>query len=288
MASNNFPVIVNGSTQWIAEAYYGDDNNLECICLKDPTTCEYLTAHSNGKHVYFTDNCDSWESWYPYFVNSTNTKFIIKNLAHDTFIVPDEEDPDTWWQVWNEEESDDDFSGMVEFEGSIPMKGKSNTYQTNKNSDSEEEEEEEEVVVPTPKPEKRKYTKKADKEPKEKKTNKNSDSEEEEEEEEVVVPTPKPEKRKYTKKADKEPKEKKTKKKADVDPNKPKKELTVGMKAFQLYAKTMRPMVKEDNQGLSLGEMQKMIGDMWKALPDEEKQPFIDEVTNTASGTESD
>ena len=248
MASNNFPVIVNGSTQWIAEAYYGDDNNLECICLKDPTTCEYLTAHSNGKHVYFTDNCDSWESWYPYFVNSTNTKFIIKNLAHDTFIVPDEEDPDTWWQVWNEEESDDDFSGMVEFEGSIPMKGKSNTYQTNKNSDSEEEEEEEEVVVPTPKPEKRKYTKKADK----------------------------------------EPKEKKTKKKADVDPNKPKKELTVGMKAFQLYAKTMRPMVKEDNQGLSLGEMQKMIGDMWKALPDEEKQPFIDEVTNTASGTESD
>ena len=256
MASNTFPVIANGSAQWVAETYYGDDSELECICLKDPTTNEYLTAHSNGKHVYFTDNCDSWECWYPYFVNSDNTKFIIKNLAHDTFIVPDEEDSETWWQVCNEDGSEDDLSGMVEFEGTIPMKGKSTHQTTKKYSDSEEEAEEPE-------------------------------EEAEEPEEEVEVPAPKPVKRKYTKKAVKEPKEKKTKK--DADPNKPKKSQPIGMKAFQLYAKTMRPMVNEENPGLTLGDTQKMIGDMWKALTDEEKQPYIDEVTAAnASGTDSD
>jgi len=253
MVSNvvSYPVIVNGDTQWISHVYYSKDTNeLEYVCIQDPTNELFLSAHSNEKHVFLNNNCGLWESWYPYFLNSDNTRFIIKNCAHNTFIIPDEDDDATFWQVWDKDNPEStDFNGMVVFEGTISL-----TYTpTNQTRDETireifgDDDNNEDVTVINPL-----HTPPV--------TN---------------TEAPKP-KRKYTKKADKVPKV--------VDPNKPKRKQPVGMKAFQAYAKAMRPMVKEENQGISLGDMQKMLGDMWKGLPDEEKQPYIDEV----SGSETD
>ena len=225
----SYPIIVNGDTQWSAQAYYmHDTHELECICIQDPTTGLNLSAHSNFKHVFFHDNDGSWESWYPYFLNSANTRFIIKNLAHDTFIMADENDNKTFWQVWDEDNpNSSDYDGMVVFEGSIPITC---------NSTINREDTIDEIF---------------------------GDDE----------PEPPKQKRKYTKKTDKAPK--------TVDPNKPKRQQSVGMKAFQVYAKIMRPMVNEENPGISLGEAQKIIGDMWKELSDEDKQQYFDEASST-------
>lgn len=231
--------MVNGQTL-STNAHYNENNELDYICIQDPTTELFLSAHSNLKHVFFNDNCDAWESWYPYFLNSDNTRFIIKNCTHNTFIIHDEDDNETFWQFWDEENPDStDYENMVVFEGTIPMSCTSNSENTIREIFGDDDE----PVV---------------------------------DDDEPVVDdeAPKP-KRKYTKKADKVPKV--------VDPNKPKRKQSVGMKAFQVYAKAIRPLVKEENPGISLGDSQKIIGDMWKGLPDEEKQPYIDEVSGSES-----
>tara|TARA_B100000519_G_C14227628_1_gene430792 strand:+ start:531 stop:986 length:456 start_codon:yes stop_codon:yes gene_type:complete len=67
----------------------------------------------------------------------------------------------------------------------------------------------------------------------------------------------------------------KKKKKKVSDPTKPKRPTT----AFFYYVASIRAKVKDDNPGLSVGEMSKIHSAMWGKLSDKEKEPF--EVMNT-------
>lgn len=62
-------------------------------------------------------------------------------------------------------------------------------------------------------------------------------------------------------------KQKKASKKKRKDPNAPKKALT----AFMFFSNHMRDRVKEENPGISFGEVAKKIGQMFKALTEKEK-----------------
>jgi len=46
--------------------------------------------------------------------------------------------------------------------------------------------------------------------------------------------------------------------------------------AFFFYTADIRPQVKEENPGLSVGELAKIHGKMWKALSDEDKAPYLE------------
>mmetsp|Transcript_4974 Transcript_4974/g.10722 ORF Transcript_4974/g.10722 Transcript_4974/m.10722 type:complete len:694 (-) Transcript_4974:634-2715(-) len=63
-------------------------------------------------------------------------------------------------------------------------------------------------------------------------------------------------------------KEKKPRKKKD--PNAPKK----GLSAFMYFSNEMRNKVKEENPGIAFGEVGKLLGERWKALPAEQKVKF--------------
>jgi len=71
----------------------------------------------------------------------------------------------------------------------------------------------------------------------------------------------------------KEPKEKKEK--APKDPNAPKKPTT----AYLLYQNKVRADIKAENPELTNKELMGKIGSLWSALPDNEKQPYLDAVT---------
>lgn len=64
------------------------------------------------------------------------------------------------------------------------------------------------------------------------------------------------------------------KKRRKKDPNAPKR----GMSAFMIYANQVRNDVKDDNPGISFGELGKKLGELWRGLSDEEKRPFQDQA----------
>ena len=68
------------------------------------------------------------------------------------------------------------------------------------------------------------------------------------------------------------PPPKETKKKKVKDPTKPK----IATTAFFFYTASIREEVKNKNPGMRVGDLSKIHSEMWKALSDEEKQPFID------------
>ncbi|KAJ5239515.1 Non-histone chromosomal protein 6 [Penicillium chermesinum] len=75
---------------------------------------------------------------------------------------------------------------------------------------------------------------------------------------------------------EKMPKEKpvrKTKERATrrkKDPNAPKR----GLSAYMFFANDNRDKVREENPGISFGQVGKMLGDKWKALSDSERKPY--------------
>ena len=46
--------------------------------------------------------------------------------------------------------------------------------------------------------------------------------------------------------------------------------------AFFFYTADIRTQVKEENPGLSVGELPMLHGKMWKALSDEDKAPYLE------------
>ncbi|KAL2829664.1 high mobility group box domain-containing protein [Aspergillus cavernicola] len=73
-------------------------------------------------------------------------------------------------------------------------------------------------------------------------------------------------KEKTTRKA-KAPRETGRKKK---DPNAPKR----GLSAYMFFANDNRDKVREDNPGISFGQVGKMLGEKWKALSEKDRKPY--------------
>lgn len=63
-------------------------------------------------------------------------------------------------------------------------------------------------------------------------------------------------------------KKKATRKKKD--PNAPKRSLS----AYMFFANENRDIVRAENPGITFGEVGRMLGDKWKALTDEDKEPY--------------
>jgi len=54
------------------------------------------------------------------------------------------------------------------------------------------------------------------------------------------------------------------------DPNAPKR----GLSAYMFFANDQRDNVREENPGISFGQVGKVLGDRWKALSDKDKIPY--------------
>jgi len=60
--------------------------------------------------------------------------------------------------------------------------------------------------------------------------------------------------------------------KKDKDPNAPKR----GSSGYIFFGKKRRPELKEENPGISFGDLTKLIAEEWNALSDKKKKPFLD------------
>ncbi|PWY84516.1 hypothetical protein BO94DRAFT_536071 [Aspergillus sclerotioniger CBS 115572] len=54
------------------------------------------------------------------------------------------------------------------------------------------------------------------------------------------------------------------------DPNAPKR----GLSAYMFFANENREKVREENPGISFGQVGKMLGEKWKALSDGDRRPY--------------
>ncbi|KAA8646267.1 hypothetical protein EYZ11_000624 [Aspergillus tanneri] len=54
------------------------------------------------------------------------------------------------------------------------------------------------------------------------------------------------------------------------DPNAPKR----GLSAYMFFANDNREKVREENPGITFGQVGKMLGEKWKALSDSERRPY--------------
>ncbi|KAI9929014.1 Non-histone chromosomal protein 6 [Aspergillus wentii] len=54
------------------------------------------------------------------------------------------------------------------------------------------------------------------------------------------------------------------------DPNAPKR----GLSAYMFFANDMRDKVREENPGISFGQVGKQLGDRWKNLSDADRRPY--------------
>ncbi|KAJ5683799.1 Non-histone chromosomal protein 6 [Penicillium sp. IBT 18751x] len=54
------------------------------------------------------------------------------------------------------------------------------------------------------------------------------------------------------------------------DPNAPKR----GLSAYMFFANDNRDKVREENPGITFGQVGKMLGDKWKALTESERKPY--------------
>ncbi|KMU85076.1 non-histone chromosomal protein 6 [Coccidioides immitis H538.4] len=53
-------------------------------------------------------------------------------------------------------------------------------------------------------------------------------------------------------------------------PNAPKR----GLSAYMFFAKEQRENVREENPGISFGQVGKLLGERWKALSDKQRAPY--------------
>ncbi|KAL5339167.1 Non-histone chromosomal protein 6 [Aspergillus crustosus] len=70
----------------------------------------------------------------------------------------------------------------------------------------------------------------------------------------------------------KAPREPATRKKKD--PNAPKR----GLSAYMFFANDNRDKVREENPGITFGQVGKMLGERWKALSDKDRKPYDDKA----------
>ncbi|KAL6908653.1 high mobility group box domain-containing protein [Trichoderma evansii] len=59
-------------------------------------------------------------------------------------------------------------------------------------------------------------------------------------------------------------------KRAKKDPNAPKR----GLSAYMFFANEQRENVREENPGISFGQVGKLLGERWKALNDKQRAPY--------------
>lgn len=55
-----------------------------------------------------------------------------------------------------------------------------------------------------------------------------------------------------------------------LDPNAPKR----GLSAYMFFANEQRENVREENPGISFGQVGKLLGERWKALDDKQRGPY--------------
>jgi hypothetical protein len=55
-----------------------------------------------------------------------------------------------------------------------------------------------------------------------------------------------------------------------TDPNAPKR----GLSAYMFFANEQRENVREENPGISFGQVGKLLGERWKALNDKQRTPY--------------
>ncbi|KAL2168444.1 hypothetical protein VTG60DRAFT_7246 [Thermothelomyces hinnuleus] len=60
------------------------------------------------------------------------------------------------------------------------------------------------------------------------------------------------------------------KKRSKKDPNAPKR----GLSAYMFFANEQRENVREENPGVSFGQVGKILGERWKALSDKQRAPY--------------
>ncbi|KAL2199739.1 high mobility group box domain-containing protein [Corynascus similis CBS 632.67] len=60
------------------------------------------------------------------------------------------------------------------------------------------------------------------------------------------------------------------KKRAKKDPNAPKR----GLSAYMFFANEQRENVREENPGVSFGQVGKILGERWKALSEKQRAPY--------------
>ncbi|BCS22451.1 high-mobility group nucleosome-binding protein [Aspergillus puulaauensis] len=58
------------------------------------------------------------------------------------------------------------------------------------------------------------------------------------------------------------------------DPNAPKR----GLSAYMFFANDNRDKVREENPGITFGQVGKMLGEKWKALSDKDRKPYEDKA----------
>ncbi|CAG9971210.1 unnamed protein product [Clonostachys byssicola] len=63
---------------------------------------------------------------------------------------------------------------------------------------------------------------------------------------------------------------KEVKKRGKKDPNAPKR----GLSAYMFFANEQRENVREENPGISFGQVGKLLGERWKALNDKQRTPY--------------
>ncbi|KAI9752106.1 MAG: Non-histone chromosomal protein 6 [Lichina confinis] len=54
------------------------------------------------------------------------------------------------------------------------------------------------------------------------------------------------------------------------DPNAPKR----GLSAYMFFANEQRENVRDENPGITFGQVGKVLGERWKALDDKQRQPY--------------
>ncbi|CAJ2513131.1 Uu.00g012500.m01.CDS01 [Anthostomella pinea] len=59
-------------------------------------------------------------------------------------------------------------------------------------------------------------------------------------------------------------------KRAKKDPNAPKR----GLSAYMFFANEQRENVRDENPGISFGQVGKILGERWKALNDKQRTPY--------------
>ncbi|KAL2212695.1 Non-histone chromosomal protein 6 [Sarocladium strictum] len=59
-------------------------------------------------------------------------------------------------------------------------------------------------------------------------------------------------------------------KRGKKDPNAPKR----GLSAYMFFANEQRENVREENPGISFGQVGKLLGERWKALDDKQRTPY--------------
>jgi len=60
------------------------------------------------------------------------------------------------------------------------------------------------------------------------------------------------------------------KKRTKKDPNAPKR----GLSAYMFFANEQRDTVREENPGITFGQVGKLLGERWKALNDKQRAPY--------------